>query len=120
MIKLQKRTHFRTGKHEFYKTYNEYSNHKKMIIEYSQTISVDALKKEVFQIHKSLNEVEVGRFLNQLEDAIRSSYNLAHIRIMRDFKKQAFERARPYMQLLYNWEDPEEKSSLPMMENIDI
>jgi len=123
MIKLKRRTHFRTGKHEFYKTYNEYSNHKKMIFERSQTMSVAALKKEVFQIHISLNEVEVDRFLNQLEDAIRSSYNSAHISIMHDFKKQAYEayeKDRPYIAFLYNWEDPEEKLSLPRMENIDI
>jgi len=120
MIKLKRRTHLRTGKHKFYKTYNDYSNHEQYIFQNSQTMLVDSLKKNILDMHRSFNEVEIDEYLKKLEDSIRRNYDFAYSCIMHNFKKEAYERARPWMQMLFDWEDTEKKPILPRLEDIDI
>jgi len=125
MIKLKKRSHYLThdklGKTPIIKkNYNDYSNHAEFIFKYSETMKVDTLEDAIRQRYISFNEIEIDKFLNQLEDAIRKSYDHSHRRIMDNFQMEAFDRAQPYMQFLYSWDDPEEKQELPTIENINI
>lgn len=125
MIKLKRRTHYiardKLGKTPMLpKNYNDYSNHKEFVFKYSETMKVDTLEDAIRQRYISFNEIEIDKFLNQLEDAIRKSYDHSHRRIMDNFQKEAYDRAQPYMQFLYSWDDPEEKQELPTIENINI
>ena len=119
MIKLKRRTNYRTGKHKFYETYNDYSNHKVNIFKDSELMRVDRLEDRIRQRH-IFNEIDIDKFLNQLEYAVRTSYDYSYSKIIYNFQKEAYDRARPYMQFLYRWNDPEEKLELTTIENIKI
>ena len=57
------------------KNYNDYSNHAEFIFKYSETMKVETLEDAIRQRYISFNEIEIDKFLNQLEDAIRKSYD---------------------------------------------
>ncbi len=70
-------------------------------------MNVETLEDTIRHRHRSFNEIEIDKFLNRLEYAVRTSYDYSHARIMYNFQKEAYNRARPYMQFLYRWDEPE-------------
>jgi hypothetical protein len=123
MIKLKRRTHFYShdmiGEH-YTKNYNDYSNHKEFILKDRKTMEVDSLEENVLQ-RPILNNIEIDKFLSQLEDTIRKNYNICHRIMMSGFINDNPLGHIPFhLHTLYKEKDPEEKQELPSIESISI
>lgn len=85
-----------------------------------KTMEVDSLEDTIRQ-RPILNNIEIDKFLSQLEDTIRKNYNNCHRIMMLNFiNNNPLGHIPFHLHSLYKKKDPEEKQELPSIKNINI